>query len=116
MHVICSSGRSVGSLGLVVLTTGAGGYGSCFRADDMKLQLSASFNGRTSNASAARTATTPTFSLDLARLLRQHDGDAVSDRIGKFCGARDQLLPRCIEFERPLRQRTNQNLQQFGID
>ena len=34
----------------------------------------------------------PLRSLDLPRLFRQHDRDAVADRIGEFCRTRDQFL------------------------
>src|SRR5579871_4070417 len=54
--------------------------------------------------------------LDLARLLGQHDRNAVADRISELCGARDQLLTGRVELERPLGQRADQDLQQFGID
>src|ERR1700688_631988 len=55
-------------------------------------------------------------SLDLPRLFRQHDRNAVADRIGELGGPRDQLLPRRIEFQRTLGQRTDQDFQQFQID
>src|SRR5690349_3249143 len=54
--------------------------------------------------------------IDLPRLFRQHDRDAVADGIGELCGARDQLLLRGVEFQRALGQRADQNLQQFWID
>src|SRR5205085_6829409 len=38
-------------------------------------------------------------SLDLPCLFRQHDRNAVTDRIGELCRTRDQLLPGCVEFE-----------------
>ena len=47
--------------------------------------------------------------LDLPGLFRQHDRDAVADRIGEFGRTRDQLLPRRIVFERTLGQRTDQD-------
>src|SRR6202048_2473566 len=66
---------------------------------------------RTANAATmARTR----ISLDLPRLFRQHDRDAVADRIGELGRARDQLLLRGVELERPLGQRTDQDLQQLG--
>src|SRR5260370_37793259 len=55
-------------------------------------------------------------SLDLPRLFRQHDRDAVADRISELCRARDQLLGSRIEFKRTLGDRTDQDFQQFGID
>ena len=57
-----------------------------------------------------------TNSIDLARLFRQHDRDAVADRISELCRARDQFLPRRVEFQRTLGQRTDQDFQQFWID
>src|ERR1700704_6307927 len=59
---------------------------------------------------------TKPLSLDLPCLFRQHDRDAVADRISEFCGSRDQLLPRCVKLQRTLGQRTDQNFQQFWID
>ena len=55
-------------------------------------------------------------SLDLPRLFRQHDRDAVADRISELCGARDQFLPGRIEFQRALGHRADQDLQQLRID
>src|ERR1700737_881168 len=55
------------------------------------------------------------LSLNLPCFLRQHDRDAVADRISEFCGPRDQFLPRCVKLQRTLGQRTAQNFQQFGI-
>src|SRR5690242_11075481 len=54
--------------------------------------------------------------VDLARLFRQHDRNAVADRISEFRGARDQLLTGGVELQRSLGQRADQDLQQFGID
>src|SRR5882757_7600844 len=56
------------------------------------------------------------LSLNLPRLFRQHDRDAVADRIGEFGGARDQFLLRRVEFQWTLGQRTDQDFQQFWID
>src|ERR1700686_374990 len=56
------------------------------------------------------------LSLDLPRLFRQHDRDAVADRIGEFCGTRDQFLPHGVEFKRTLGHRTDQNFQKLWID
>src|SRR6478735_3699125 len=55
-------------------------------------------------------------SLDLPCLFRQHDGNAVADRVGEFGGARDQFLPRAVEFQRPLGQRTDEDFQKLWID
>src|SRR5439155_10511461 len=54
--------------------------------------------------------------IDLPCLFRQHDRDAVANRIGELGRARDQLLPRRIEFERALGHRTDQDLEQLWID
>src|ERR1700757_4651572 len=53
--------------------------------------------------------------VDLARLFRQHDRDAVADRIGELCGARDQLLPRGVELQRSLGDRAHQDFEQFWV-
>src|ERR1700722_10408376 len=66
-------------------------------------------------ANTAATARTR-MSLDLPCLFRQHDRDAVADRIGELGRARDQFLLRGVVLERPLGQRTDQYLQQLGID
>src|SRR6478735_3246378 len=58
----------------------------------------------------------PVSSLDLPRLFRQHDRDAVADRISELCRARDQFLPSRVEFQRTLGHRADQDFQQFGID
>src|SRR6185503_10246794 len=55
-------------------------------------------------------------SLDLPCLFRQHDRDAVADRIREFCGARDQFLPGRIEFQRTLGHRADQDLEQLRVD
>src|ERR1700716_4732467 len=59
---------------------------------------------------------TKPLSLDLPCLFRQHDRDAIADRIGELCRARDQLLPCCVKLQRTLGQRADQDFQQFGID
>src|SRR6266700_404434 len=55
-------------------------------------------------------------SLDLPRFFRQHDRDAVADRIGEFGRTRDQFLSRAVELQRPLGQRADQDFQQFRVD
>src|SRR6059058_624082 len=55
-------------------------------------------------------------SLDLPRLFRQHDRNAVANGISELGRARDQFLPGRIEFERALGHRTDQDLQQLWID
>src|SRR3984893_8749537 len=55
-------------------------------------------------------------SLNLPCLFRQHDRNAVADRVGEFCGTRDQFVPRCVKLQRTLGHRTPQDFQQFGID
>src|SRR3982074_883376 len=59
---------------------------------------------------------TKPLSLDLPCLFRQHDRDAIADRIGQFGGTRNQFLPRCVELQRTLGQGADQDFQQFGID
>src|SRR5216683_4771895 len=61
-------------------------------------------------SAAARVA-----SLDLARLFRQHDRDAVANRISEFRRARDQFLLGRVEFKRSLGQRADQDFQEFGV-
>src|SRR5216684_6186090 len=56
------------------------------------------------------------LSLDLSRFFWQHDRDAVADRIGEFCGPRDQFLPCCVKLQRTLGHRTDQNFQKLWID
>src|SRR5439155_27301933 len=55
-------------------------------------------------------------SLDLPRLFRQHDRNAVANGISELGRARDQFLPGRIELERALGHRTDQDLQQLWID
>src|SRR5437762_4244977 len=55
-------------------------------------------------------------SLDLPRLFRQHDRNAVANGISELGRARDQFLPGRIEFERALGHRTDQDLQQLRVD
>src|SRR6185369_14311343 len=50
------------------------------------------------------------------RFFRQHDRDAVADRIGELGRARDQLLPLRVVFQRALGERTDEDLQQLRID
>src|SRR5438067_5661392 len=52
----------------------------------------------------------------LARLVDQHDRNAVADRIGEPRLLADQLLRLAVVAQRRLGQRTDQNLQQFRID
>src|SRR3981189_1707009 len=51
-----------------------------------------------------------------ARLVDQHDRDAVADRIGEPRLLADQLLRRAVIAQRPLGQWADQDLQQFRID
>src|SRR3990170_4543340 len=55
-------------------------------------------------------------SLQPARFLRQHDRNAVADRIGQLGLARDQFLLGGVVFQRGLGQRADQDFQQLGID
>src|SRR5437588_10749623 len=56
------------------------------------------------------------FSIQPARLFRQHDRNAVADRIGELGGARDQLLLLAVVFERALGERSDEDFEQLGID
>src|SRR4029450_3922981 len=56
------------------------------------------------------------LSIDLPCLFRQHDRDAVTDRVGEFCRTRDQFLLCRIEFQRALGQRADQDFQKLWID
>src|ERR1700745_1677141 len=55
-------------------------------------------------------------SVEAPRFLRQHDRDAVADRVGELGGARDQLLLLGVVFQRRLCDRAHQELEQVGID
>src|SRR5215208_4034777 len=55
-------------------------------------------------------------SVEPPRLFRQHDRDAVADRIGKLGRARDQLLLLGIVLQRTFGQWTDQDFQQLRID
>src|SRR3974390_1411794 len=54
--------------------------------------------------------------VELARFLRQHDGDAVADWIGKSGSAADQLLTLGVIVERGLGQGTDKNLKELRIE
>ena len=56
------------------------------------------------------------LSIQPARFLRQHDRNAVADRIGELGLARDQLLLGGVVFQRGLGQRADQDFQKLGID
>src|SRR6516164_8071924 len=51
-----------------------------------------------------------------AGFFRQHDGDAVADRIGELGGARNQFLLLGIIFERALGERADQNFEELTVD
>src|ERR1700722_11510411 len=53
---------------------------------------------------------------DLPRFLRQHDRNAVADRVGELGGARDELLLLPVVFEWRFGQRTDQDFQELRID
>src|SRR5262245_10609746 len=53
-------------------------------------------------ASAARIVCMVVASIDLASLFRQHDRNAVADRISELCRARDQFLFHGVVLERSL--------------
>src|SRR5262249_24536890 len=50
------------------------------------------------------------------RFLRQHDRDAVADRIGQLCRAGNQLLLLRVVFQRALGQRADEDFQKFWVD
>src|SRR5215204_552816 len=52
----------------------------------------------------------------LARFLRQHDRNAVADRVGELGRAGDQLLLLGVIFQRALGQRADQDFQELRID
>src|SRR3990170_8606173 len=54
--------------------------------------------------------------VELARFLGQHDGNAVTDRIGEARGTADQLLTLGVVVERGFGQGTDQDLQQLWIE
>src|ERR1700730_15157961 len=54
--------------------------------------------------------------IERARLLGQHDRNAVADRIGELGRTRDQFLLVHVVFERPLGQRADEDFEQLGID
>src|SRR5690606_14112670 len=51
-----------------------------------------------------------------ARLVDQHDRNAVADRIGEPRLLADQLLAHTVVAQRPLGQRTDQKVQELGVD
>src|SRR4051794_13573898 len=55
-------------------------------------------------------------SIQPARVLGQHDRDAIADRIGKLGGAGNELLPFRIVFERPLGEGADEDFEELGID
>src|SRR6185312_9408695 len=54
--------------------------------------------------------------IEAAGLVGKHDRDAVAYRIGKPGFAADELLRRAVVLEGALGQRTDQDLEKFGID
>src|SRR5215218_11066339 len=56
------------------------------------------------------------WSIQPPRLFRQHDRDAVADRVGELGGTRDQLLLLGVVFKRALGQRADQDFQELRID
>src|SRR3970040_1672374 len=57
-----------------------------------------------------------TRSVQLSRLVDQHDRNAVADGIGELRLIADQLLLLAVVAERPLGHRTDQYLEQLGVD
>src|SRR5690554_2764294 len=54
--------------------------------------------------------------LQSSSLLRQHDRNAIADRIGELCFPRDQFLAHSVVFERRLGNRTDENFKQRWVD
>src|ERR1700733_4211606 len=54
--------------------------------------------------------------VELARLFRQHDRDAIPDRIGEPRGARNELLPNRIVSELRTRHWANKDLEEASVD
>src|SRR5439155_21808623 len=52
---------------------------------------------------------------ELARLLLQHDGDAVANRIGETRGSRNQLLLGAVVDQRPFGDGANEHFEQLVI-
>src|ERR1700733_11475504 len=53
---------------------------------------------------------------EAARLVDQHDRDAVADRVGEAGLVADQLLGRAVVAQRRLGQRAGPGLQELGVD
>src|SRR5690606_16775637 len=51
-----------------------------------------------------------------ARLVDQHERNAVADRIGEARLLAEQLLARAVVAQRPLGQRTDQKVEELGVD
>src|SRR5262249_25505930 len=65
---------------------------------------------------SARARARPWRSVELARLVDQHDRNAVADGIGQLRLFADQLLALRVIAQRSLGQRTHEDLEKFGID
>src|SRR4051812_12489116 len=52
---------------------------------------------------------------ELARVVLEHDGDAVLDRISEAVGFADEFLPRLEINQRPLANRAHQDIEQLGV-
>ena len=92
-----------------------------FDAQDIRQAVRRRFHRRTRHAAPGWRGPDgfpwgPALILQLAGFLRQHDGDAVADRIGQAGLAADQFVGGAVVFQRRLGQRADQNLQQAGID
>src|SRR5215468_3815476 len=72
-------------------------------------------NMRTRSAGMTTETAAEGWSVQLARFLGQHDGDAVTDRISKLGGAGDELLSFGVVFQRALGERAHENFEQFGV-
>src|SRR3954452_21014714 len=70
----------------------------------------------TPGSSPGVTVVAVSASVQPPRFLRQHDRDAVADRISELGGARDQLLLLGVVLQRALGQRAHQDFEQLRID
>src|SRR5919199_286602 len=70
---------------------------------------------RASRSGRRPPAALPSF-VELARLLGQHDRDAVADRISELRRAADQLLALAVVFEHGLGDRADQDFKKLRVD
>src|SRR6516162_5948218 len=82
----------------------------------MRILLCSAPAATIASARTSASATVRSRSIDLARLFRQHDRDAVANRISELCRTRNQLLLGRVELQRALGQRAEQNFQKRWIN